>query len=160
MLTENTMKCFSFSLIKSHELRSVRFPFQPKDTRQTLMYPTEFPALQFCIFKNSLKIGKPLFKKFKTVLLWGLLRRQFRKVSKNSKVSWGRSSILKFWLPYGAILMKTKKKIMKEQKLKISKIQKSTFVRTTEKKILKKNEKIQKWSEEGVAFCSFCSHRV
>ena len=54
-----------------------------------------------------------------------------------------------------------KKKIEKSNHtLKISKIQDSTFVRTTEKKIQKKFEKIQMWSEGGVAFWSVCSHRV
>ncbi len=41
------------------------------------------------------------------------------------------------------MLTKTKKKIVKNHKLKISKMQNSTFVRTTQKKILKKFEKIK-----------------
>ncbi len=50
---------------------------------------------------------------------------------------------------------KTKKKkkiIIKNQKLKISKIQNSTFARTTGKKFQKKTEMIQKCFEGGVAF--------
>ncbi len=45
--------------------------------------------------------------------------------------------------PIGSHVSEIKKKV-KNQKLKISKIQNSTFVRTTEKKIQKKFEKIQK----------------
>ncbi len=44
------------------------------------------------------------------------------------------------------------KKFVKNLKLKISKIQNSTFVSTTEKKIQEKFEKIQKLFEGGVAF--------
>ncbi len=40
----------------------------------------------------------------------------------------------------------------------MSKIQNSTFVRTTEEKIQEKFEKIQKWFEGGVAFEIFCFH--
>ena len=47
---------------------------------------------------------------------------------------------------------KNEKKIVTNQKLKISKIQNITFVRTTEKKNQKKFERIQKWFEGGVAF--------
>ncbi len=53
---------------------------------------------------------------------------------------------------------KKKKNILKNQELKIAKIQDSTFLRTTEKKIKKKFERIQKWFEGGVAFWSFGSH--
>ena len=49
-------------------------------------------------------------------------------------------------------------KLVKNRKLKISKIQNNTFVKTTEKKIQKKVEKIQKWFKGGVAFWSFGSH--
>ncbi len=58
------------------------------------------------------------------------------------------------------MLMKMKKKIVKNSKVKISKIQNSTFVRTNEKKIQKKFEKIQKWFEGGVGFWSFSSYRI
>ncbi len=44
------------------------------------------------------------------------------------------------------------KKFDKNRKVKISKIQNSTFVRTNEKKIQEKFEKIQKEFEGGVAF--------
>ncbi len=50
-------------------------------------------------------------------------------------------------------------KIVKNRKLKISKIQNNSFVRTTEKKIQEKFGNIQKWFEGGAAFWSFCSHR-
>ncbi len=43
--------------------------------------------------------------------------------------------------PIGSHVNENDKKILKNQKLKISKIQNSTFVRTTEKKIQKKFEK-------------------
>ncbi len=49
-------------------------------------------------------------------------------------------------------------KIVKNCKLKISKLQNSTFVRTIEKKIQKKFDKIQKLLEGGVAFWSFSYH--
>ncbi len=52
------------------------------------------------------------------------------------------------------------KKNVKNQKLEISKIQNSTFVRIAEKKIQKKFEKMQKWFEGGVGFWSFGSHGV
>ncbi len=80
---------------------------------------------------------------------------------KNSKVVCGRSSVLKFLLPGFHMLTKTKqtnkqKKIVKNQKLKISKIQNTIFVRTTQKKFQgKKFEKIQKCFEGGVAFQNF-----
>ncbi len=51
-------------------------------------------------------------------------------------------------------------KFVKNRKLKILKIQNSTFVRTSAKKIREKVEKIQKSFEGGVAFWSFGSHRV
>ncbi len=44
------------------------------------------------------------------------------------------------------------KTIIKNRNLKISKIQKRIFVRTTEKKIQKKFERIPKCLEGGVAF--------
>ncbi len=47
------------------------------------------------------------------------------------------------------------KKNIKNRKLEIEKIQNSTFVRNTEKKIQKRFEKIQKWFEGGVALWSF-----
>ncbi len=43
-------------------------------------------------------------------------------------------------------------KFVKNRKLKISKIQNSTFVRTTEKKIPEKVEKIQRRFEGGIVF--------
>ncbi len=61
-----------------------------------------------------------------------------------------------FWFPHRVqwwIL-----KIFKKRNVKFSKIQDSTFVRTTEKKIQKKCERIQKWFEGGVAFWNFSSH--
>ncbi len=63
---------------------------------------------------------------------------------------WGRRVVLKFWLPQGPINENKKKKIVKNQKLKISKIQNSIFVRTSEKKIQKKFERIQKRFEGAV----------
>ena len=51
-------------------------------------------------------------------------------------------------------------KFVKNQKLKISKIPNSSFVRTIEKKIQEKFGNIQKWFEGGVAFWSFGSYRV
>ncbi len=56
--------------------------------------------------------------------------------------------------PIGSYVNETEKKSWKI-KLKISKIQNSTFVRTTEKKIQKKFERIQKWFEGGgvLKFC-------
>ncbi len=59
---------------------------------------------------------------------------------------------MKFWLPLSPMLTKMKKKIVKNRKLKISKIQNSTFVSTTEEKIQEKFEKIQKLFEGGVAY--------
>ncbi len=64
-----------------------------------------------------------------------------------------------FWFPIGYD-GEIEKKIVKNRKLKISKIQNNTFVRTTEKKIQKQFERIQEWFEGGVAFWSFGSHRV
>ncbi len=58
---------------------------------------------------------------------------------------------MKFWLPLGPMLTKGTK-FLKNEKVKISKIQNSTFVRTTEKKFQKKFERIQKRFEGGVAF--------
>ncbi len=46
------------------------------------------------------------------------------------------------------------KNSLKIGNLKFKKIKNSTFVRTTEKKIQEKVEKIQKWFEGGVAFWS------
>ncbi len=51
---------------------------------------------------------------------------------------------MQFGLPYGTMLTKTKTKIAKKCQLKISKIQNSTILRPTEKKIQKRFEKIQK----------------
>ena len=57
------------------------------------------------------------------------------------------------------MLTKTKKKIVKIQNLKISKIRKSNFVRILETKIQEKFQKIQDRFVGGVAFCNFGSHR-
>ena len=60
----------------------------------------------------------------------------------------------KFRRTFGSHLrpMLTKTKIVKNGKLKISKTQSTTFLRTTEKKIQKKFEKMQSRFEGGVLF--------
>ncbi len=51
--------------------------------------------------KKSLKIINSNFQNSKTVLLWGPLTRKLRKSLKDSKVIWGRSSVLKVLTPIG-----------------------------------------------------------
>ncbi len=72
---------------------------------------------------------------------------------------WGRSSGLKFWVPQGPILMKTKK-IPEKSKTQNFKNPKQYFYQDQWEEISEKIERIQKRFEGGVAFWSFGSHRV
>ncbi len=108
--------------------------------------------------KKSLKIGNSKFQKSKTVILWRPLRRKFRKGLKGFK------SDLREDFDVLAPIVSHVNENEKKKSLKIItktpnfKIQNCTFVRTTEKKIQKKFERIQKWFEGGVALWSFGSH--
>ena len=78
---------------------------------------------------------------------------------KYSKVIWGRSSVLKFWLPLGPMLKKTNK-IPEKTKTPNFKNSKEYFCEDHWEDNSEKFSKDSKVIWGGVAFWSFSSHRV
>ncbi len=87
-----------------------------------------------------LKIVK--FQKFKTALLWGLFRRKYRKSLEKFKSDLREEQRFEASAPIGFHVNQKTTKNVKNQKLKILKIQNSSFVSTTETKIQKKFDMI------------------